>query len=124
MKAILVVGVLSVCALAACKRDEGPKPEASAAAPVQAQAAPTVLTPPVVKGGIPECDEMLAQMTRCIDSKRAPEALRESYRTNFEKTSVAYQKVSGGTPSERSSIMQVCKASMEAGKVAFDKYCN
>jgi hypothetical protein len=126
--ACLIIGLLS----AACHRNDpaGSDPGASAPGVASSTAAAHVATPavaptpPDVPGGIAECDALLAEMQKCIDSDRAPQALRDSYRRTRGETLAGYDRARASNPSAQAGVAQGCKAGLSAGQTAFAKYCD
>jgi hypothetical protein len=86
--------------------------------------AAAVAAPPDVHGGIGDCDALLAEMQKCIDSDRAPQALRDSYRRTRSETLAGYDRARAGTPAAQAGVAQGCRAGMAAGQAAFAKYCD
>lgn len=72
------------------------------------------------KIGVPECDEYIAKLEACLNSK-VPEAARGAFRTSAESLRNSW-KDAAATPHGRAGLAVGCKAATDAAKVSLSAY--
>src|ERR1700687_4856509 len=107
----LAVCVLGVCAtLAGCSSTQAPATTSNTNVAQPKATAATTMASADTTTGIAECDALLVNMKKCIESNNVSDAIKDGYRTNFEPARAGYRKMAAGTPQERAQGAQMCQA--------------
>jgi hypothetical protein len=93
------------------------KSTSTATTPTSTAAAPSSTGDKI---GIPECDDYIAKVEACINSK-VPEAQRGVFKTSFD-TARKQWKESATNPQAKAGLATGCKQALEAAKQAYSSY--
>lgn len=70
--------------------------------------------------GVPECDDYIAKLEACLNSK-VPEAARGSFRTSAEALRKSWVDAAA-TPQGKAGLAVGCKAATDAAKISLSAY--
>ena len=98
-------------------------PEKPAAAAPAAPAAPAKEAPAADtsgKIGVPECDEYISKVMKCVSDK-VPAAAQATLKSGFEKSIDAW-KQAAATPQGKAGLAIACKTSLDSAKTSLGAY--
>ena len=124
-KILLVLTLLTlVVGVQACSKEKSgepaAKPDAPAAKPAEAPAKGDAAGTTAGQIGVPECDEYVSKIQKCVADK-VPAAAQAVLKQSFEKNIDAW-KAAAATPQGKAGLAMACKTAMNAAKTSMGTY--